>query len=266
MSTISTGIISSDLDGVAGNLALRTSATDRLTINPAGTVTVAGTYTTGDISTATYNGYVPVNRAGDTVTGTITTNSVTVFQVNGNTVYYAGNYNSIINRGNPGAASTLLLDRFDQVHVYSADGVSSIALSTTMVPNSIYSVHYTTNASAANMDITISPNFTLYAGQFQGFYYGSPQDTAGNPTIFNQPGQPNFYFDHYGGGLGTEPTGTITLFNFTEKKHALYHGGDTQSHCYGTSRWNNNSTVWTNVGTLAGNSSMNIRVHIRRVG
>lgn len=263
MSELSLNYLDSTINAVVSNLTLRTAGADRLTISSAGAVAVAGGYSTKDISAISYNGYTPVNKAGDTMTGTL---SAPTFQIGGSTAYHPGNYNSVINRGNPGAGSTLLLARFDEVHVYSADAVNSIELSTTMIENSIYSVHYTTTSSNPNADPYIAPNFTSYASQFNQFYYGSPQDTAGNPNIFNQPGQPYFYFDHYAGGVGTEPTGTFILFNFRQKKHAIYHGGDTQSHAYGTGRWDNSSTVWTNVGTLGGITGMNVRVHVRRIG
>jgi len=268
MSELSLNYVDSTINSVTNSLALRTGGpapsvvVTRLAINTTGTVTSLGTYVAQNITAPTYNGYTPVNRAGDTMTGTLNSSNL---QISGQSVYHPGNYNSIINRGNPGSGSTLLLERFDQVHVYSADGVNSIDIATNMVANSVYTVHYTTTASNANCDPYIAPNFTSYASQFSSFYYGSPQGSTGLPTVFNQT-LPYFYFDHYGGALGSNPCGTFTLFNFIEKKHAIYHGGDTQSHAYGTSRWNNNSTVWTSIGTLAGITGMNVRVHVRRIG
>lgn len=269
MSTLSAIKLSADIGSTPRTFSLRSNSVDRLTISDTGAVTVAGSLSTSSLTAPNWSGYTPLNKAGDTTTsGTLNTSSASVFfQVNGNNVYYPGNYSStVISRGNPGSGNPLLLEKFNEVHVYSADGVNSIQIATTMVQNAVYIVHYVATSSGDNCDPVILPNYTSYSGQFSSFYYGSPQDASGNPAIFNQPSNSGFYFDHYGGGLGNTPCGTFILFNFSQKKHAIYHGGDTSSHAYGTCRWNNNTTTWTDIGTLQGISAMSVRVHVRRVG
>lgn len=266
MSELSAITLTSTLSGAAGNFALRSSSADRLIIDTSGNVSVPGSYSTQGITASTYNGYTPLNKAGDSSTGIFDTSSTGVYyRVNGNDVYNSLNYNSVVNRGNPGAGNSLTLSRFDQVHVYSADAVSSIDIATTMVNNAVYALHYTTTSSNDNVDIRLRPNYSEYASEFTGFYYASPQDTAGNPGVINFT-TVAFYFDHYGGGIGNTPCGTYILYNFSQRKHVVYHGGDTSSHSFGNIRWNNSTTQWTDIGTLTGFTGANIRVHIRRIG
>jgi hypothetical protein len=54
------------------SLTLKTNAITRLTIDTSGNITTTGNTAIGTTLTASaYNGYTPLNRAGDTDTGTI---------------------------------------------------------------------------------------------------------------------------------------------------------------------------------------------------
>jgi len=187
--------------------------------------------------------------------------------INGNTAYHSGNYNRIISRGNPGSASPLLLTSLYETHYYFGSGLSSIELSTTMVENSVYEIHYVTSATASpNIDIYLMPNYSSYGGEVSVIYWASMPTASPSFITFNQT-QPYFYFDHQNGASGTDPCGTYTILNTRAKKQVLYRGGDTNSVCYGTGRWNNSTTQWSNVGTLAGlQSSSDLKVYVRRIG
>ena len=181
--------------------------------------------------------------------------------VAGNAVYHAGNYGRIISRGNPGSATPLSLTAIGETHYYTASGVNSMEISTTMVEDAVYELYYTCSGTNPNIDIVIQPNYTTYASQFAQFYWGSPTF-----YIFDQAAQPYFYFDHLAGGVGTNPSGRWILYNSRALKQVQYRGGDTQSTCMGTGRWNNTTTQWLNVGTLVGMQSGTTHVFVRRIG
>lgn len=182
--------------------------------------------------------------------------------ISGNTMWHFGNHGRVINRGNPGQGSALSLTKLGEVHFYSSNGATSLDISTTMVENSIYELYfqYLTN-SGSNCDPLLYPNYTAYSGQFASFYWGSP-----GFNVFNQGSNNGFYTDHYGGGVGNLPCGKYVLFNKRTKKQVLYQGGDTESVCQGGVRWNNSTTVWSNVGRLAGMPTGDIRAWVRRIG
>jgi hypothetical protein len=182
--------------------------------------------------------------------------------INGNSLWTTSNYNRFINRGNPGSSSPLTLSSFGDVHYYWINNSGTIDISTTMVENSVYEVHYHMFNSGSNCDPIINPNYTSYGGEFTGYYYGSP----GLPTYFIQT-LSGFYFDHLAGVEGSNPCGTFILFNQRSKKNVIYYGGDTSSVCYGTCRWNNNTTQWLNVGRLTGiPTATELKVFVRRIG
>jgi hypothetical protein len=235
-----------------------------VTINTSGQITTVGnTAVTSALTASTYNGYIPLNRAGGTVgIGTINAANMTV---QGNQVYHPGNSNRVINRGNPGSGSPLLLRELDVSHLYTAASASSIEISTTMVENAIYELYYSCNTSGANIDITLSPNYTTYASQFQSFYWCTFGATS-QLQQFDQT-QSLFYFDHQNGAVGANPCGKWVIHNFGTRKHVNYQGGDTLSATIGASRWNNGSDLWVNVGTLGGlQSATDVRVIVRRIG
>jgi hypothetical protein len=136
-----------------------------------------------------------------------------------------------------------------------------------MVENSVYEIHYVTSATASpNIDIYLMPNYSSYGGEVSVIYWASMPTASPSFITFNQT-QPYFYFDHQNGASGTDPCGTYTILNTRAKKQVLYRGGDTNSVCYGTGRWNNSTTQWSNVGTLAGlQSSSDLKVYVRRIG
>ncbi len=177
----------------------------------------------------------------------------------GSTIYNAGITNRIISRGNPGSGNSLNLYDFGITHYYYADSVSSIEISSNILEDAVYELNYTTTASGANIDIIIYPNYTSYGSQFTAFYWGSPGFSVFNQTLSY------FYFDHLGGVTGTAPSGKFILYNTRNIKFAQYRGGDTDSVCMGTARWNNNSTIWSSVGTLAGLQGGNVRAYITRI-
>ncbi len=188
--------------------------------------------------------------------------------INGNTLYHAGNFNRVIDRGNPGSGSPLTLTSLYETHYYYGSGLSTIDISTTMVEDAIYELHYVTSTTAAtNIDIYLAPNYTNYGSEFVDTYWASMPSVT--PSFYAFIGQTlsNFYFDHQNGGAGTSPCGTYTIFNNRAKKQVLYRGGDTNSVCYGTGRWNNTTTQWSNVGTLGGlQSASDLKVYVRRIG
>lgn len=183
----------------------------------------------------------------------------------GNTALHAGNYANVVNRGNPGSGSTLLLDKIDGAHLYNATNVSNIDISTTMVEDAVYEVQYGTTSSGANIDIILYPNFTTYSSQFTMKYWASMPTASPSWFDFSQTNS-FFYFDHQNGGSGTNPKGKWTIHNVRARKNVIYHGGDDNSVCFGTGRWNNNSTQWSNVGTILGlQSAGEIWVMVRRI-
>lgn len=270
MSTIITNQVTSPSNTVARDLVIQTSSVDRLRVNAlTGNITVPSTMSVGNVISPTFNGYVPVNRAGDTMTGTLQLTGAGELRIFGQTAYHAGNANRQINRGNPGAGSTLLLSRFDESHFYSADGVSSLAIATTMVENAVYQVSYSLNGSSENVDIVIQPNFTTYASQFTSTYFVSypTAPPLHPPPVFIGQVLSNFYFDHQAGGSGNTPSGTFIIYNYRAKKQVQYYGGDTLSHASGTGRWNNSTDQWLNVGNLTGFTGGSlVRAIVRRIG
>jgi hypothetical protein len=245
------------------NLLLKTNDTTRVTINTSGQITTVGnTAVTSALTASTYNGYTPLNRAGDASAGTINAANMTV---QGNQVYHPGNSNRVINRGNPGSGSPLLLSELDVSHLYTAASASTIDISTTMLENAVYEMYYSCNTSGANIDITLNPNYTTYASQFQQFYWC----TSGATSQLQQLDQVNsfFYFDHQNGATGANPCGKWVIHNFGTRKHVNYQGGDTLSAAIGRGTWNNGSDLWVNVGTLGGlQSATDVRVIVRRIG
>lgn len=253
-----------NIEAPAGeSLSLRTNRTDRLTIDSAGVVTAVGsTSVTGNLTATTFNSFVPINKAGDTITGNLNTANITV---SGNNVWHAGNSNRVIDRGNPGTGSPLLLRELDVAHYYNSPGpISAIDISTTMVEDAVYEMFYSCNTSGANIDIIIRPNYTEYAGQFRAFYWG----TNGANSLLRQFDQtlPYVYFDHQAGVNGVNPCGRFVIHNYRSRKHIQYQGGDTASASIGTCRWNNGDQ-WVNIGQLAGlASATDVRVMVRRIG
>jgi hypothetical protein len=246
-----------------GNLELKTNQTTRLTVSSAGVITATGnTAITGGLSSTTFNNFVPVNKAGDTITGNLNTPGITV---GGNAVWHTGNSNRVINRGNPGSGNPLLLSEMDVAHFYNATNISIIDISTTMVEDAVYELYYSANTSANNIDIIIRPNYIDYAGQFQAYYWCT---TGANSVLqFFDQTLPYFYFDHQNGSVGTTPSGRFVIYNFRSRKHVQYQGGDTLSAAIGTARWNNGTNQWINIGQLAGlASATDVRVMVRRIG
>ncbi len=182
--------------------------------------------------------------------------------VQGNAVWTGANYNRVVNRGNPGSGSPLLLSDFGTMHYYYITNANSIVISTQVVENAVYEVHYMTYSTGANQDPKLTPNYTDYGSAFANYYWGSP----GTPTVFDQTSN-GFYFDHYGGGEGLQPCGTFTIFTHRAKKQCMYYGGDTASVAVGTGRWNDSTTVWSYVGTLSGlATAAELKVFVRRIG
>jgi hypothetical protein len=177
----------------------------------------------------------------------------------GSTIYHSGITNQIVNRGNPGSGNSANLYDFGVTHYYYADGVSSIDISSNILEDAVYELDYTTTTSGTNIDIIIYPNYTTYGSQFTAFYWGSPGFYVFNQTLSY------FYFDHYGGGNGSNPSGKFILYNTRNIKYAHYRGGDTDSTCMGTGRWNNNSTIWSAIGTLVGLQGGNVRAYVKRI-
>lgn len=184
--------------------------------------------------------------------------------VAGSTARHAGNYDLTIARGNPATSSTLLLSDFNTAHYYYADGVNSLNIATTMVENAVYDLFYMATTSSANIDITLYPNFTTYSNAFTSRYWFEPSFAEGVQTMSA------FYFDHYGGSVGDSPCGRFTIHTHRTAKFLQYHGGDSSSVCIGSTRWNDTTTQWSNVGILwtgyGGGPTGNLRAFVRRVG
>ena len=193
--------------------------------------------------------------------------SLVTSTVNANTVWHAGNYGRVIDRGNPGSGTALALTSLDEVHYYSASSISTIDISTTMVENAVYQLSYTTNGTGAtNIDIYLIPNYTSYASEFRSTYWASMPSVSPPRYEFLDQALSYFYYDHQNGSAGTSPSGTFLIYNFRALKQTNYFGGDTNSVCSGTSRWNNTTTQWTNVGTLGGlQTATDVKVWVRRI-
>lgn len=177
----------------------------------------------------------------------------------GQTPYHSGNTNLIVDRGNPGSGSTMNLYDFGVTHYYHASGVSSIEISSKILEDAVYELTYMCTTSGSNIDIIIYPNYSTYGSQFTAFYWGSP-----GFYVFDQTTS-YFYFDHYGGGYGSSPSGKFILYNTRNIKMAHYRGGDDYSTCMGTARWNNNTTQWTDIGTLVGLQGGTVHAYVRRI-
>lgn len=177
--------------------------------------------------------------------------------IGGQTAWHDGNLGNIISRGNPGQGSPLLLSNIGDTHYYSASSPGNFFISTEMIENAVYELSYFSDGGTANQDFSLYPNYTTYGSQFRHYYWGSP----GTPTIFDQT--LNYvYFDHYGGGVGNAPNGTLTIMNFRNEKTYIYRGSDTGSVCMGTGSWNNNTTQWQYVGYLSMAALANSTVHV----
>jgi hypothetical protein len=272
MSTIVANSISSTpWYTTAQDLVLETSGVERLRVNAStGNITIGSSLAISAALTATsFNGYTPVNRAGDTMTGTLATTAPAVLQVAGQTVYNTSNANRRIDRGNPGSGSPLLLSRLDESHLYYGTSITSLAIPTTMVENAVYQLSYSTSGSNPNVDIVIQPNYTTYASQFRTTYFAS---YPAAPPIYPPPGfieqvLSNFYFDHQAGGTGITPAGNFIIYNYRAVKLVQYFGGDSLSYASGTGRWNNSTDQWLNIGNLTGfTGGTDVFAIVRRIG
>lgn len=169
---------------------------------------------------------------------------------------------NVINRGSPSSSSTPVeLRSFDQVHYYETTG-SSVWLKTSLLQNSIYEFTYTSSGGSQNIDFVLQPNGSTYSNEFRSFYYlsgGGANLQRGDQTLSS------IYFDHLGGGTGSNPMGTLRIHTGPLHKKFLYRGSDDGANlAIGTGFWTNDSRTWSQLGLLTFNGD-NKRVWVRRI-
>jgi hypothetical protein len=169
---------------------------------------------------------------------------------------------NVIDRGAPAADGALVeLRTFDQVHYYNTTG-NVLNLRTSVIQGAVYELTYTSSGGAANIDFVLNPNGTQYTSEFRDQYYF----TTGDGTGFSRLDQTlnTIYFDHLGGGSGSNPMGTLRFTTGPTNKYYMYRGSDDGNLCFGYGRWTNNSRTWDWVGQLNFNGD-NKRCWVRRI-
>lgn len=187
----------------------------------------------------------------------------------------------IIERGNPGQASPLVLSSMNTVHKYTINTPTNfIDISTSMLENAIYEVYFTMKgANSLNNDLVLYPNYNT--GLSATTFYTSYQNFRNTGLEYKTNNANGFLFDFVGGFIGWEPVGKITIFNTRSSKNVRIDASDTTGLVHGSGYWTNGSgfsststsnialnttTVWSNVGRLAlGPSYSSWNVWVRRV-
>jgi len=189
----------------------------------------------------------------------------------------------VIERGNPGQASPLVLSSMNTVHHYTnASATTFMDISTTMLEDAVYELYFSVKGtSTANNDIVLYPNYN--AGYGASAFYVSVQQftTPGNNLIYGSGNANGFYFDLVGGYLGWDPVGKITIFNNRSAKKVTYQASDTTGVGHGSGYWTagagfsatsasnmvfNTATIWSNVGRLTfGPSYSSWNIWVRRI-
>lgn len=191
----------------------------------------------------------------------------------------------IIERGNPGQASPLVLSSMNTVHHYTINTLSSfIDISTTMLENAIYEVYFTLKgASSNNNDLLLYPNYNtgLPTSTFYTSYQNNRYTAPTVPLEYKTSNASGFLFDLVGGSLGWDPVGKITIFNIRSSKTVRMDASDTTGIVHGSGYWTNGtgfsstsstnitmntSTVWSNIGRFVPGSSFNSwNIWVRRI-
>ena len=221
--------------------------------------------------------------------------SFTIFKSNNEEVFNEINYHlksgyKIINRGNPGAENTLLLEDFDTIHRYSSFNpeapLTTFQIATTMVEDSIYEVTFDCSGSSSNNNEQwFVPNF----GAESNFYtiYQNMISSEGITLNYNTEIQTaGFAFDFVNGSYGYDPVGKITIHNNRFAKKIQIEASDTSSIVHGSGYWldsseesanygitspsqpiYDSSTIWSIVGNLTFDSPSfnNWTISVRRI-
>jgi hypothetical protein len=163
------------------------------------------------------------------------------------------NYNSrngitVVDRGNPGASSPLLLDDFNTIHYYnytdSGSPLDLFEISTIMLENAVYEVKFNCSGSSdSNNDLLLTPNSGDYNSSWFYSVFTNNFDYDGLSALkYASTSNPEgFYFDFYAGSFGYDPVGKITIFNRRSNKKVTVEVGDTASVTSGSGYWLNNS-------------------------
>jgi hypothetical protein len=198
--------------------------------------------------------------------------------------------NQVIDR--TGESSVALLDRFDVVHKYrvsrqsEGNGVFPSVIATTgLVQGGVYEVLVQTETGPGfeNLDFSLRPNSTSYAGQFSANFVcmADPGVTTSAVSYRNGVNSPNtssvndkFSIDTYNGNSGSNGVIRLTAFAATAnlQKKVLISSGDTAGIATGFSIWMNNTVAWSTLGTLSFYTTQNstssgylIDVFVRRI-
>ena len=167
-----------------------------------------------------------------------------------------------INRGAASSStSLLLLEHFNQHHYYAYSGGANIVCRTSLVANAVYDMVILSNGGTANIDFVCQPNGNNYSNQFNTCHYFS--GSGGDIVDRQELTQSNWYFDHFGGGDGSDGFIQVRFTTDGLYKRMLYRGSDSRSLCFGRADWNT-STSWSWVGNLNFNGD-NKRLWIWRV-
>lgn len=162
-------------------------------------------------------------------------------------------------------ASTLLLDDLNTVHYYTTTNSGSCNLTTGIVEGGVYEVFWMDSEDAnVNFDPYIRPNNVNYGNQFTNRYLYYSQGSGTHIVV--EQNTSIFYYDHVGGGLGERAAGYFKLYTERNRKHCIYHGGDTAAVVFGTGYWDNTSTVWSTIGLFAGvPGGCSLRIFVKRL-
>ena len=189
---------------------------------------------------------------------------------------------NIVNRGNPGSGSSLLLDTFNTVHYYTGSG-GTFSIPTLMVANGVYEVKFNCyGSSAPNDDLLFSPNFGIYAGTVN--FYSVYQNIGDASAIVRATSNNSngFFFDLVGGSSGSDPVGKITIYNNKNAKKIRIEAGDTAAVTTGSGFWliddflpasldpppYDTVNTWNNVGnlTFSNQTFSNWNIWVSRIG
>lgn len=175
---------------------------------------------------------------------------------------------NVIDRGS--TTTALMLDNYNDIHYYygTSNNSPGLRLPSDVVENAVYEVMWKDRSSnTTNFDPRIVVNNTFYSNQFFMTYTRAPGGLSGG-FAYNTTTWQGYYFDHYGGGTGTDGTGRWILTTQRNYKICIYMGGDMGgSVVHGTGRWNNTSTVFSQIGRIDGmpNGTF-IDVWVKRIG
>jgi hypothetical protein len=188
---------------------------------------------------------------------------------------------NVIDRGNPGQSSPLILSGLNTVHYYSSSTPGAFMdISTGMVENGVYELIFNLKGSSRNNDLTLYPNYNLGFGA-NTFYTMYQNSGVGGSLQYASINRPGILFDFVGGFNGWDPVGKMTIYNVKAAKKVCMEANDTTGIVHGTGYWTNGAgttfnsasdivfntgTTWLNVGRLSSTATYtNWQVWVKRI-